>query len=138
MTLMSTNTLPVVASDAADAHVDTEPGRVDDRHRRDLTNVTSPSVRAATAVLAAVLLAAGGPAAWTGSGNEAASPGASGSSGPFVVNFDPPIGRKYHYPPGSAFSGERWEFCFDFPDGSWTCVPVRAEDYHRYSVGDRV
>lgn len=103
-------------------------------------NVISRTVPVA---LLAALLAGCDPAV-------TASPGpADGPPAPYVsehpdlsTTLDHPITRKNHYPPGvwspDTPEHERWEFCFDQPDGGWSCIPVSAEDYQRYTVGDRI
>jgi hypothetical protein len=99
--------------------------------------------RTVPVAILAVLLAACDPTA-------TASPGpAGGPPAPYVSNhpdlsvtLDHPITRKNHYPPGTwskdSPEHERWEFCFDETSGSWSCIPVTAEDYQRYNIGDRV
>ncbi len=48
---------------------------------------------------------------------------------------------KKNYSPLGSWAGQtapRWEFCFEFTNGDWTCVPVSATDYKRFNVGDRI
>lgn len=86
-----------------------------------------------TATLAATAVLAGGCNATT-------SPDTSSVPSPYVsenpdssTTLDYPISRKNYYPVDG-----RWEFCFDEPSGSWVCIPVSADDYQRYDVGDRI
>jgi hypothetical protein len=51
-----------------------------------------------------------------------------------VYHATEPISRKNHYP-ATSDTTERWEFCFGYQDGGWTCVPVSEADYNGYAVG---